>query len=270
MLFSLIKFSNSNTIVDILYKLQDNTWEALADAFPNLVDSIEKTQDYVRGFNYFPTASFGINIAETPSSMFNAALADFSILAIIVAVAIPLLAGATQYLSVVISQRTMNSGKDVKKLDEENSMMRQMNTMTKIMPIMSVVFCFTMPVGLGLYWIASAVVRTIQQVLIDKSLNKKSIDDIVAENIKKAEKKRNKKKQADAKNVNSMARTYTRRIEEMKQQILEDAEKAEQSKTQNKAPEKKENVSTYRPNAKPGSLTARANMVNDYNQRNNK
>ena len=115
--------------------------------------------------------------------MFNAALADFSILAIIVAVAIPLLAGATQYLSVVISQRTMNSGKDVKKLDEENSMMRQMNTMTKIMPIMSVVFCFTMPVGLGLYWIASAVVRTIQQVLIDKSLNKKSIDDIVAENI---------------------------------------------------------------------------------------
>lgn len=262
------KFSNTDKIVDILYKLQDSSWDALAEAFPNLENTIEQTQEYIRGFNYFPTAGFGINIAETPSSMFSAAIANFSIVAIIVAVAIPILAGATQYISVVISQKSINRANDLNKKTEENAMMSQMNMMTKIMPIMSVVFCFTMPVGLGLYWIASAVVRTIQQILIDKSLNKKSIDEIVAENMKKAEKKRNKKKQADSKNVNSMARTYTRRIEEMRQQILDDAEK--DNKSQTKGSEKQGNVSTYKPNAKPGSLAAKANMVSDYNQRNNK
>lgn len=262
------KFSNTDKIVDVLYKLQDSSWDALAEVFPNLENSIEQTQEYVREFNYFPTAGFGINIAETPSSMFSAAIANFSIVAIIVAVSIPILAGATQYISVVISQKSMNRGNDSNKKTEENAMMSQMNMMTKIMPLMSVVFCFTMPVGLGLYWIASAVVRTVQQILIDKSLNKKSIDEIVAENMKKAEKKRNKKKQADSKNVNSMARTYTRRIEEMRQQILDDAEK--DNKSQAKASEKQGSVSTYKSNAKPGSLAAKANMVSDYNKRNNK
>ena len=262
------KFSNTDKIVDVLYKLQDSSWDALAEVFPNLENSIEQTQEYVRGFNYFPTAGFGINIAETPSSMFSAAIANFSIVAIIVAVSIPILAGATQYISVVISQKSINRANDLNKKTEENAMMSQMNMMTKIMPLMSVVFCFTMPVGLGLYWIASAVVRTVQQILIDKSLNKKSIDEIVAENMKKAEKKRNKKKQADSKNVNSMARTYTRRIEEMRQQILDDAEK--DNKSQEKASEKQGSVSTYKSNAKPGSLAAKANMVSDYNKRNNK
>ena len=65
-----------------------------------------------------------------------------------------------------------------------------------------------------------------------------------------------------------MARTYTRRIEEMRQQILDDAEK--DNKSQEKASEKQGSVSTYKSNAKPGSLAAKANMVSDYNQRNNK
>ena len=261
-------YSDTNTIVDILYKLQDNTWSALAKEFPNLAEAVEKTQEHIRGFNYFPTADFGINIAETPSTMFKAAMADFSIVAIIIAVAIPLLAGFTQWLSVMLSQRAMNAYNPGGQ--SENDMAKQMGTMTKIMPIMSVVFCFSMPVGLGIYWITSAVVRTIQQVIIDKRLNKKSIEEIVAENVKKAQKKRDKKKAADSKNVNSMAQTYTRRIEETRAKILEDAEKREKeiSQKQNKVNEEK--ASTYKTNAKPGSLASKANMVSEYNKRNNK
>ena len=256
-------YADTNAIVDVLYKLQENSWDALAKVFPDLSDSIEKTQEYIKGFNYFPTANFGINIAETPSTMFKAAMADFSIIAIIIAVAIPLLAGFTQWLSVIISQRAMNANNP----QEENAMAKQMGTMTKIMPIMSVVFCFSMPVGLGIYWITSAVVRTIQQILIDKRLNKKTIEEIVEENVKKANKKRDKKKAADSKNVNSMAQMYTRRIEETKAKILEDAEKRENEASQK---ESKERVSTYQTNAKPGSLAAKANMVSEYNKRNNK
>ena len=251
------KIKGTNSIVDILYKLQDNTWEGLADVFPKLSDSIEKTQEYIRGYNYFPTSNFGINIGETPSSMFSEAISNGLSLAtvglIIVAVLIPILAGFTQWLSVKISQNMMESQKGKKQ--EENQMAQQMNTMMKIMPLMSVFFCFTMPSGLGLYWITSAVVRTVQQVFINKNLNKKSIDEIVQENLEKAAKKRDKAKKADGKNINSMATKYTRRIEEMKAEAIAEVEKQEKVRTSS---------------AKPGSLTAKANMVSDYNNRNNK
>lgn len=255
------KIGSENSIVDILYKLQDNTWEELAEVFPKLSDSIEKTQEYIRGYNYFPTSHFGINIAETPSSMFSEAIAKgFSVATIgliIVAVLIPILAGLTQWISVKVSQNMMQQPQTGKK-QEENAMISQMNTMMKIMPLMSVFFCFTMPTGLGLYWIASAVVRTFQQYFIGKSLNKKSIDEIVEDNQKKAAKKRAKKNQVDGKNINSMATKYTRRIEEMKAQAIEEAEKKEKTKVNTGS------------NVKPGSLTAKANMVSDYNNRNNK
>ena len=248
------KIKGTNSIVDILYKLQDNTWDSLAEAFPKLSDSIEQTQEYIRGYNYFPTSNFGINIGETPSAMFTEAIANGFSLAtiglIIVAVLIPILAGLTQWLSVKISQNAMQAQNNKKQ--DDNAMVQQMNTMMKIMPLMSVFFCFTMPSGLGLYWITSAVVRTVQQVFINKSLNKKSIDQIVEENSQKAAKKRNKANKADGKNINNMATKYTRHIEEMKTEAIAEAEKRPTS------------------NVKPGSLAAKANMVSDYNNRNNK
>ena len=57
---------------------------------------------------------------------------------------------------------------------------------------MSAVFCFTFPVGLGIYWIASAVVRSIQQLVINRLLDKMDINDLINENMKKLEKKRTK------------------------------------------------------------------------------
>ncbi len=262
------KIGSENSIVDILYKLQDNTWEELAEVFPKLSDSIEKTQEYIRGYNYFPTSSFGINIAETPSSMFSDAIANgFSgttIVLVIVAVLIPILAGFTQWISVKISQNMMQQPQNGKK-QEENAMVGQMNTMMKIMPLMSVFFCFTMPTGLGLYWIASAVVRTFQQYFIGKNLNKKSIDEIVEENQKKAAKKRSKQNKVDGQNINNMATKYTRRIEEMKAEAIAQAEKEEKESQR-----RKDILTNGGSKPKPGSLAAKANMVSEYNNRNNK
>lgn len=253
------KIKGTNSIVDILYKLQDSTWDKFADAFPKLGDTIEQTQEYIRGYNYFPTSKFGINIGETPSAMFSEAISNGWSIAtiglIIVAVLIPILAGVTQLLSVKISQNAMNTQN---KSQEDNAMVQQMNMMMKIMPLMSVFFCFTMPSGLGLYWITSAVVRTLQQVFINKSLNKKTIDEIVEENLKKAKKKREKANKADGKNINNMATKYTRRIEEMKAEVIAQAEKQEQ--------EAKANPSS----AKPGSLASKANMVKKFDEKNEK
>ncbi len=72
------------------------------------------------------------------------------------------------------------------------AMQNSMKTMNMVMPLMSAVFCFTFPVGLGIYWIASAVVRSAQQFAINRHLDKMNIDDLVNENMKKMEEKRAK------------------------------------------------------------------------------
>ena len=237
-------YTKANTIVDVLYKFQESTWDTLADKFPQLSDIIYSTQENISEMNYF----LGINIAETPMSMFKSALATTAVGMMIIAVLIPILAGASQWLSAVIMQKTSAS---TNKNDKDNQMMQQMNMMMKIMPLMSVVMCFSMPAGLGIYWITSAVVRTIQQVCVNKSLNKKSIDDIVKENVEKAAKKRASKKEVESKTLNQMAQRSTRNIEDNTRKTVSN-----------------NNVDSYKPNAKPGSLASKANMVSDFNNRN--
>ncbi len=191
--------------------------------------------------------------AATPSSL----LKSGSLWLIIVAIAIPVLSGFTQWLSIKISQsRTQNKEKNKKQ--DDNAMVGQMNAMMNIMPLMSVFLCFSMELLLGLYWIVSALIRIIQQAVINKILDKKPIEQLVEENMKKAAKKNANKKEVDPSKVNSMAQMYTKRLEEMK------AEADKQDKTSNSS------SGTYQTNAKPGSLAAKANMVRDYNSRNNK
>ena len=129
---------------------------------------------------------------------------------------------------------------------QENKTMNQMNTMMNMMPLLSLVMCFSLPSGLGIYWVASAVVRTIQQILINHNLNKKSLDVLVEQNLKKAEKKAAKKKVVQPSVVNQRATQSTKKI------------------TSDYIGE------TYNSNAKAGSLASKANLVSDFNKRNNK
>lgn len=193
------------------------------------------------------------NPAATPATL----LKSGNVWLIIVAIAIPVLAGFTQWLSIKISQSRTQQNTDKKKQDD-NAMVQQMNMMMNVMPLFSVFMCFSMQIVLGIYWIVSAVFRTVQQVVINKVLDKKPIEQLVEENMKKAAKKNANKKAVDSNKVNSMAQMYTKKIEEIK------AEAEQQDKNSNNG------SGTYQTNAKPGSLAAKANMVRDYNSRNNK
>ena len=79
-----------------LYKFQDSTWNTLVDKIPSLKDIVESTTQTVGHLNSF----IGINIGEAPFTMLMAAIKDFSILGIILAVIIPIMAGLTQFISV--------------------------------------------------------------------------------------------------------------------------------------------------------------------------
>lgn len=220
------------------------------------IDKLEGVKSTSKVYNFL----FYGNIVENDPSMLlkNAMKPEFNIVLALIAISIPVLAGLSQWVSMKTAQ-----SKSANKAQEENQMMNQMNATMKIMPLFSVFMCFKMPLGLGLYWVVSAVVRWIQQVVINAILDRKPVEVMIQENAAKMEKKNSKKKVVDSKNVNSMATKYTKKIEEMKKQVYEDAEKQQER-------EEKAKVQPKPMESKPKSLSAKANMVSDYNKRNNK
>ena len=57
---------------------------------------------------------------------------------------------------------------------------------------MSGIFCLMLPIGVGVYWIASAVFTIIQTLFINKYLEKVSVDDMVEQNKEKTIKRQEK------------------------------------------------------------------------------
>ena len=238
-------YSQANTLVEALYKFQDATWNTLIDKIPQVESLVNSTRDQIDNLNQF----LGVNIGAHPWNLLMDALKDFSIIGIILAVIIPVLAGLTQFLSVKLSQ----AGSSMMD-DKDNPMAGSMKTMTYTMPLISVVFGFTLPAGLGLYWVASAAVRCVQQLAINKYLSKKSVEDIIAENQKKM-KKKIEKKGTSAQEINRMATTSTRNV----------GSSSKSKKSQAENDEKIRRAQELAQNAKPGSLTDKANLVARYN-----
>ena len=160
----------------------------------------------------------------------------------------------TQFISVKLSQ----AGAGAAAISDDNPMASSMKTMTYTMPLISVVFGFTLPAGLGLYWVASAAVRSVQQLAVNKYLAKKSIDDIIKENQEKAKKKR-EKKGTSAEEINKMATKSTRNVG------TSSTSKAKGKAIDAEKEEKIRKAQELAKNAKPGSLTSKANLVNRYN-----
>lgn len=238
-------YSKADTLVQVLYKFQDSTWNTLVDKMPSIetvVDATTKTMGHLNNF-------LGINIGETPMTMLTNSLHPFSIVGIILAVIIPIMAGLAQFISVKLQPQPS--------MDENNQMAASMKTMTYTMPLFSVFLGFTLPAGLGLYWAVSAVVRCVQQVAINKYLQTKSLDDMIKENQKKAAKKR-EKKGTSAKELNKMATTSTKNVEHKKTSTMSEKERQE----------KLEKAASSNKNAKAGSLASKANMVSRFNGNN--
>ena len=222
------------------------------------IDALKGVESTSKVYNFL---FYGNIVEKDPSALLTAAVnPKFNFLNVLIAISIPVLAGVSQWISMKTAQ-----SRSTTKAQEENKMMSQMNTTMKIMPLLSVFMCFKMPLGLGLYWVVSAVVRFVQQIVINYFLDKKPMEEIIQENVSKMEKKNAKKKAVDSKNVNTMATKYTKRIEEMKKQVYEEAEKQEKREESVKAKIQPKEMSSQ-----PKSLAAKANMVSDYNKRNNK
>ncbi len=242
---------NADSIVDFLYALSPSQWKSLQDIsqFSGFSDQISKTASEIQKMQTFGV----LNIADQPLSYIKTG----SLILIIAALAIPLLSWATQMLNLkLMPQAATQNGND-----DNNAMASSMKTMNTIMPLMSAFFCFTFPVGLGIYWIASAVVRSIQQLLINRHLNKMNIDDLVNENMRKMEAKRAKEGLPPQKIINQ-AHQSAKNINKV-EKGMSGTDEANRAK---KVEEAYKNAS----HAKAGSITAKANLVRDFEERNKK
>lgn len=239
-------FTQANYVIDLLYKFTDEEWMDLIGKFPDLTAVITENMERINHMNNF----LGINLAESPGFALTPALL------------IPILSGVTQWLSTKLmtaNQPMMNSG------DEENTMASSMKMMNNLMPLMSAFFCITMPAGLGIYWVATSVFMIIQQLILNMYFNRMDIEELIMKNLEKANKKRAKKGLPPQK-VSNVAKQTVRNIENAEQIKEEQKKRIEQTKNQIK-----ESTEYYNKGvAKPGSLAAKANMVQQYNERTEK
>lgn len=117
----------------------------------------------------------GLDLSEIPSKGLSFLMnLDFSHPEYLLLLLIPVLAVLSQMLTTHITMK--QSGQDKSKANEQAAQMN--NTMKWMMPIMTLFFTFTLPAGMGLYWIISSIMQLVQHILLDYYLNKKG-DEVV-------------------------------------------------------------------------------------------
>ena len=240
----------SNYIIDILYKLPSKGWDALLDGkfFDGIQSVVEKTHDALLHFNYF----LGLNISDTPWYIIKSNFTDKPdkwLLFVILALLIPVLSYLTQMINIKLMPQATNGN------DQMASQMKMMNLM---MPLISLFFCFTVPVGLGIFWICSALVRGIQQFFVNRHIENLDLEAVMAKNEEKAKNKRKKM---------GLSEDYIKKAAQIKTKSIDS--KANVSASAD-TEEKLAKAVEYKANAKAGSLASKANMVKEFNERNSR
>ena len=234
-----IDYSQANKLVDLFGKFTASSWNQLKEVFPALEGVITETSSKFLHINSFLG---GMNLTEAPGFKFSIALI------------IPILAGLTQWLSV----KTMNTAPQ----DPDAPGAGAMKSMNTVMPIMSVFFCITFPIGIGIYWVASSTARMVLQIGINQYMKKIDVDDMIKENIEKKNKKRAKKGLPPI-NANATIQSANKAAVAAERKKALEEERAAKAKTNSTDyyKEKRENM---------GTIASRARMVQDYDEKKGK
>jgi YidC/Oxa1 family membrane protein insertase len=247
-----------NFIIDVIYKVPsiDSLVKPNADgevyftALDSVTEIINTGVEKFHEFNFF----LGLNISDTPWNIMTDSFSSKNFLLVFAALMIPI----TSYLTQVISFKLMPTSNNN---NNENDMMaQQMKMMNKMMPLMSLFFCFTLPVGLGIYWVASSAYRVIQQIILKKYFDNIDVQKIIKKNEAKAAKKREKMGVYE----NQIREAAAMRTRTLSSKAGYDNSAAADIESQI------DRANELKTTAKPGSLSAKANMVRDYNERNSR
>ena len=246
------------TTIDFLYKLSPSQMEKFSQIsdFSGFSDLFDKVAQQTSHMNTF----LNLNISDTPLAIIKSGMAQggaAGYLLVFSAAMVPILAWLTQWMNYKLMPQPKQAPNS-----EPSAMEASMKSMNTFMPIMSAVFCFSFPVGIGIYWVVGAVIRSIQQLVINRKMEQIDMEELVGHNQEK-KKKQMEKRGVSAQQINQQARMNARNIQtSAKSSGLSQEEKEAQRK---KATEYYNNA-----NVKPGSLAAKANMVKQFDEKNTK
>lgn len=181
-----------NHVIDILTNFNQTKWDLLAAKIPEasaVINSMSAEIGHI--YNVFGLFS----IADVPH--FTRPLT----------LIIPALAGILQWIN---GKQMLNSSS----VPEGNAQMANVNkSMMNVMPLMQVVFCYTFPIGVGIYWIAGSAFSIIQYYFFGKMLDNVDVDELIRQNREKVAKKRAKRGEVvEADHLNKFATTSTKSI----------------------------------------------------------
>ena len=176
-------------VIDKVYMLRD----AMAPYIGNLAQQTEEalanmsqmqlsqwagivngaTDPWVINFNFL-----GMNLANTPSAALSYLMRfDFSNPGVIALLIIPILAVVSQMLTTKLTQ--IQSGQSKTNSDDQNPANQMTKSMMWMMPLMTGFFTFTLPSGIGIYWIISSITQMIQQLVLNKYFDNKGEEIII-------------------------------------------------------------------------------------------
>ena len=251
-----------NYLVDAMYAFDGNEWLAFKDTFDNIGsmavqggETVAESIDKIESMNSF----MGLNLSVSPMS-YVSNFKTVGLWIVIAAIMIPVLSGVIQYISTKISMAAQERQKasTKKNAEEDNAFVQSMNMMVKIMPVISIAFCFMFPTCIGVYWIISSLIQVVIQICVNRYMDKLDINDVVAKNMEKINAKRARM---------GLAPQKVTKVSNITQQIEED--QAEMEEKARKREEKiKASTEYYRSTTGTGRLSSKANMVAQYNERN--
>ena len=242
-----------NSIIDVLYKCISDNWHLLAEKFSGFQDVIMNTQSAVEHFNSF----LGASIVYSPKTLISTSFNEGHFLLIAIGILIPVISAGTQLLNIRLMPQQSVGG-------QQEAMAAQMKIMNYFMPIYSFFIVFFLPIGVGVYWIAGALIRCVQQLVINRHFDKMDMAAMVKKNEEKAAKKakaKAEKKGVSGETISNAARINTRQIDAPKRKSM-----AEKANSVSKTASGQNSGKKY----KEGSMAAKANKVREYNEKNSK
>ena len=269
---NMVEGNMSNGVIDVLNRLSSSDMATVAEHYglngltydgQNILSTLSESGDIIsRGLIDTYNNFLGLNIGNSPWYTIKDSIANGKYLIVVIAVLIPLLSGASQWLSLKLSpQQTTETGDA-----QADSMAQSMKTMNYTMPLISIWFCFTLPTGMGIYWVANAVVRMIIMVIMNKKIDTIDFNALIEANSEKSKKKM-EKVQAQQEKLAAYANVNTKNISG-NSSLSGKASYVNRSTSSDNSGESSNSGSSN--NAAAGSMMAKANMVRNFNEKNNK
>jgi len=234
-----------NQLIDVFSHFKTTQWADMAKALPAAADIINTNSAAIIRVN---SLFMNLNLSNAPGITPPGVI-------------IPILAVVTQFIQTKMMQ--VNTPQD-----QDNPAAGAMKGMTTFMPFFSGFLCIMMPLGLGLYWVASSVFGIIQQFFVNRYMDKVDLDDMVQKSKEKADAKRAKMSGVTGKVLQEVAKTQTKSIEnvEKPEEFSVKSTKDFAKMTSTKDITKKSEVSD-----KAGSIAHNANLLkNRYNDKGEK